>query len=170
MSKLEDYIKDLKKFIAENRGKVHIKDVYNWMKKHGGDKIILYTIIDECIKRGIIKGEGNWEESEPLFPLPEYILIREESKKTVETKEAIKLKEAKLSEEEKVFIEYMRKYFSVGILRLKDDLKRKLRSPEDIIEKLEREGLIIYNREDGVVTASEKLMSKYMKPKLHEIL
>jgi hypothetical protein len=109
-----------------------------------------------------VKLIGKWSKSEPLFPLPEKVEIA--VSKTKEEKPKIEEKKEIIEGEEKLR-EYIAKYYSIGELRIRIDFDKKVKNIDYVLRKMEEEGLIIWDREIGVITATQKLLEQYKKVK-----
>ncbi len=149
--------------ILKAKGKLTIEEMLEWIRSKGGSTLILSVAISELESNNLIKKLGNWEKSEPLFPLPQAIeLINTEVQKVkVEEKRAVEKKD----EMEEKLKEYFARYYSVGELRIRLDFANKLKEIDPFLKKLEEKGLIVWNRELGVVTATDELLNEYRKNK-----
>lgn len=163
-NRLETMISDMIRFIEKRGGEVTINDLFEWINKFNAGELVLYTLIRRAKKMGLIETHGVWRSKSIsffyIFPLK------------------IRLVKTPTMEKEHPFVtdkidrvkKYLGKYFSVGDVRIKEDLREISESEwPQIIKRLEEEGYIIYNREYGVITATEKLLEKY-SPKLHDYL
>jgi hypothetical protein len=144
-----------------------INEIVKWSKSKNINKLVLSTIIGELDEKGLIIQIGRWAHSEPLFPLPERIEIKEikeevKEKKLEEIKEEVKIEKPQLQYIDKVK-EYIARYYSVGELRLRLDFSDKIKEIDPILKKLVEEGLIIWDRELGTITATDKLVNDYKK-------
>jgi hypothetical protein len=146
-----------------------INEILEWSKSKNINKLVLSTIIGELDEKGLIAQSGRWAQSEPLFPLPERIEIKEveeerKEEKLEERKEEIKIEKSQLQYIEKVK-EYIARYYSVGELRLRLDFSDKIKEMDPILKKLGEEGLIVWDKELGTITATDKLIDGYKKQK-----
>jgi len=161
-----DQLNELSKELLEilkNKGSLTIQELIEWIRSKKGSNLVLSAVISELENRNLIKKIGVWEKSESLFPLPQKIeLVTIKEMKPSNLK--IEKKETKDEIEIKV-IEYLARYYSVGELRLRLDFSSKIKELDPILRSLEEKGLIIWDRELGVITASDKLLSEYKKTK-----
>lgn len=148
--------------ILKNKGKLSIEELLEWIKSKNASNLVLSATITELETNGLIKTEGIWEKSEPLFPLPKKIeIITKKQEVKVEKKQERKEED----DLEKKVKEYIAKYYSVGELRLRLDFANKTKEIDPILRSLEEKGLIYWDRELGVITASQELANEYKKSK-----
>jgi len=135
--------------LVRRGGKAEYSDMENWAENNGIGKYTLRTVINDIIEDGKLRvPEGyfdSWEELEP--PAPKVIEITDIPMKDLE-----KMKE------------YLKEYWSVGLLRLFDDLNKSgMNDVNEVLKALTQEG---YAQLAGasVVNATGKLL-KDTKPK-----
>ncbi|HLI46085.1 MAG TPA: hypothetical protein VKU94_02720 [Geobacterales bacterium] len=153
--------------ILKKKGYLSIQEMLDWIKSKKGSTLVLSALISELESKNLIKKSGYWENSEPLFPLPKQIelLKKEESiiKQQPIQEQKVEIKPRNDAEER--ILDYLARYYSVGELRLRLEMGNKIKEIDPILRSLEERGLIIWDRELGVITASEKLMSNYKRTK-----
>lgn len=148
--------------LLKTKGSLTIEEMLEWIKSKGGSSLILSVIINELESNNLIKKSGIWEKSEPLFPLPQKIEIVATGREKIKVEE--KAVERKDEIEEKLK-EYLARYYSVGELRLRLDFANKVKEIDPFLRKLEEKNLIIWDRELGVITATEELLNEYKRNK-----
>lgn len=148
--------------LLKTKKSLTINEILEWSKSKNINKLVLSTIIGELDEKDLIIQVGRWAGSEPLFPLPEKIELKE-------TKEEVKKEEVKLEKEQLQYFdkvkEYIARYYSVGELRLRLDFADKIKEMDPILKKLSEEGLIVWDKELGTITASDKLVEEYKRQK-----
>lgn len=163
------YLDELLKILKDNNGRVSIEYLLDWIKGKGGNVLVLYALLSEADKLGKIVQIGIWPKSDPLFQLPREVALKQqvqEQQKTEKTQQVDNM----LEDELKIAITYLQKYFSVGEIRFRLDLGNKIRNIDQILRELESRGLVEYNRELGVINATEKLLSMKSTRGLHELM
>jgi hypothetical protein len=152
--------------LLKTKKSLTINEILEWSKSKNVNKLVLSTIIGELDEKGLIIQVGRWAGSEPLFPLPERIELKEIKEKS---KEEIKKEETILEKDQLQYLdkvkEYIARYYSVGELRLRLDFADKIKEIDPILKKLTEEGLIVWDKEIGTITASEKLVEEYKRQK-----
>lgn len=145
----------------ESKGTVNIEELIDWAKEKGASNLVLSTLLSELEEKNKVKLIGRWEKSEPLFPLPQKVEFLITKQKEIKTVPAPEKKES--SEVEEKIKEYIAKYYSIGELRLRIDFENKIKIIDPILRKLEDEGYLIWDRDLGVITATQKLLEQYKK-------
>jgi hypothetical protein len=148
--------------LIESKGQIEIEELIKWAKEKGASNLVLSALLSELEEKKVVKLIGKWSKSEPLFPLPEKVEIA--VSKTKEEKPKIEEKKEIIEGEEKLR-EYIAKYYSIGELRIRIDFDKKVKNIDYVLRKMEEEGLIIWDREIGVITATQKLLEQYKKVK-----
>jgi len=167
INQLDELSKELLE-ILRRRGSLSIQEMLEWIKSKKASTLVLSAIISELESKNLIKKIGHWENSEPLFPLPKQIELVIDKTKSEVKQEMIQEKKIEVKPkndiEEKV-LDYLARYYSVGELRLRLEMASKIKEIDPILRNLEEKGLIIWDRELGVITATDKLIAEYKKSK-----
>ncbi len=164
------YLEELLEILRNNNGRVTIEHLLNWIKNKGGNVLVLYTLLSEAERMGEIVQIGIWPESDPLFQLPREVALKQQVQKYVQKIEPEQRVDSVLEQQLDIAINYFQKYFSVGEIRFRLDMGNKIRDIELVLRELESRGLIEYNRDLGVINATEKLLSMKSKKGLHEVM
>jgi len=164
------YLEELIEILKNNNGRVSIEYLLNWIRNKGGNVLVLYTLLSEAERMDKIVQIGIWPESDPLFQLPREVALKQQIQEPVQKIETEQKIDRNLEEQLNIAINYLQKYFSVGEIRFRLDIGNKIRDVELVLRELENRGLIEYNRDLGVINATEKLLSMRSKKGLHEIM
>ncbi len=170
-NKLNELLRELRIFISRRGGEVRIDELIRWIEERGGGELVLLTLLNKAEEFGIIECEGvrTSKNLPPFYKLPARVRLRQPG--LIVTTKPVRREEKHVSTLEEgitVVSQYLKRYFSVGDLRIRDDLGRRIPNLDEVLREMERRGLIIYNREYGVITASEKLLKEGVK--LHEYM
>lgn len=164
------YLEELIEILKNNNGRVSIEYLLNWIRNKGGNILVLYTLLYEAERMNKIVQIGIWPESDPLFQLPREVALKQQVQEPAQKIETEQKIDRDLEEQLNIAINYFQKYFSVGEIRFRLDMGNKIRDIELVLRELETRGLIEYNRDLGVINATEKLLSMRSKKGLHEIM
>ncbi len=165
-----EYLDELLKILKDNNGRVSIEYLLNWIKGKGGNVLVLYALLSEAEKLGKIVQIGIWPSSDPLFQLPREVALKQPVQEQAQKAEKMKQIDNILEKELEIAVNYLQKYFSVGEIRFRLDLGNRIRNIDQILRELESKGLIEYNRDLGVINATEKLLSMKSVRGLHELM
>jgi len=170
--KLSLLLDELKNYLTYRKGEASISDLLSWIKERGGGELTLYALIEKAKKLNMVETVGVWISRElPVFyKFPSKVRLKKVGTLILKapTKRPFESGVADIQEGIRIVSDYLRKYFSVGDLRIKRDLGSKLRDVDTVLREMERQGLIVFNRSYGVITATEKLLRK--SAKLHEYM
>ncbi|RLF15702.1 MAG: hypothetical protein DRJ97_03220 [Thermoprotei archaeon] len=157
----EKLLERYRRAIEERGGEARFEDIVEWAQREDlGSALVATVILNEMVKRGVVEAPQGFKEVEGLEGLTAPVVVKlkeaEKPAKPVETKPR-KVEEAVPDKDLELAISYLNDYWSVGELRLIDDLKLMgVSEPQKVVRKLVELGYV-ERSPSGVINATEKL-------------